>query len=316
MNWKLSNAETFEPHPLWRGSHLQTVSRGLFRVAPRISWTRIKLLSDYGDYLNVDMYPAEGLPATRLLLLHGLTGCSGVSPIPELALGLSAHGVETWALNLRGADQESPSIPRLYHAGCSEDLDAVFRQLPQDTPWRFVGFSMGANLLLKWLGEDGGRTIPGAKAMAVSNPYDLAEVSANLEKTAMNRCYRLYLLQRLKLIVKRFDQAHPGVVDMSVVKSCRTFFEFDDNVTGPLHGFDGAQDYWERNSSTRFLSQIRVKTLLLHAIDDPFQPEPPRHVQNRKLEWEIHRHGGHLGFQERWKHDWLLWRIMDFVRTN
>ena len=246
-------SDMFHPRLCWRNAHLQTITRGLLKISPKIPWHRVHLQTDHGDYLSLDSLTPVGPIQARLLVLHGLTGCSGASPIAELALELAQHGVETWALNLRGADRVRPTVPRLYHAGCTDDLEAVFRQLPQDLPWRFVGFSLGANLLLKWLGEEGGKRIPGARAMAVSCPYDLAQCSANLEKTWITRCYRFVLVERLKTIVRDFLKGHPGTLDPASLRECRTFFDFDENITAPLHGFAGAHDYWARNSLASLL---------------------------------------------------------------
>jgi predicted alpha/beta-fold hydrolase len=245
--------------------------------------------------------------------LHGLTGCSGASPIPELASKLSQFEVETWALNLRGADREAPTIPRLYHAGCTDDLEDIFFQLPQDLPWRMAGFSLGANILLKWLGEKGNHISADSRAMSVSCPYDLAECSANLEQTPMARFYRYVLVRRLKELVDTLLDSHPNVLDRKTLHNCRTFFDFDEHITSPLHGFKGARDYWHRNSSIRFLTDIRIPTVLLHAQDDPFQPRPPVHVRGVNLKWEVHSRGGHVGFQESWRQDWLVERMARFV---
>lgn len=258
----------------------------------------------------MDRIPVEE-PRSRLLFLHGITGNSGASPIPEAATLLAREGVEPWVLNLRGADRELPEIPRLYHAGCSEDLDSVFFQLPQDRPWRFVGFSLGANLLLKWLGE-GGVELDGARAMAVSCPYDLAECAHNLESRFVHRIYRWAMIGRLRKFIDRFALAYPEVLGLETLKQCRTFYEFDEVVTARLHGFDGALDYWQRNSSSRFLSRVQVPTVLLHAQDDPFQPHPPSHIVGSFLSWELYPTGGHVGFQLGWRDDWLVERVVRF----
>lgn len=305
----------FCPSGIWTNPHLQTASRGLLRWPPKVPWQRQYLRTCYGDALSVDVL-ASAVPAKcRLLFLHGLTGCSGASPIPEVASAVRGAGVETWALNLRGADRTCPEIPRLYHAGCTEDLDSVFEQMPQDLPWRFVGFSLGANLLLKWLGEKGNLVGEEAWALAVSCPFDLAQCSRGLEQTLTGRLYRAFLVRRLKDILKPFMKRYPGVLDKTAVKRARTFWDFDENITSPLHGFAGADDYWARNSSVRFLSGIRVPTILLHALDDPFQPNPPMDQNNPLLAWEVYPGGGHMGFQDRWTPDWLTTRISNFARA-
>lgn len=307
--------QIFEPTILWKNSHLQTVSRGLLRWPPKISWKRVAFVTSYGDELKADVLSPPEPPQKRLLLIHGITGCSGASPIPELALALLPHRVETWALNLRGADRLIPTIPRLYHAGCSEDLESVFLQLPKSLPWRFAGFSLGANLLLKWLGERSGRNL-NAKALAVSCPFDLGECSSNLEKSYLTRCYRYVLIQRLKSLLRPFSRAYPDVVDRQKLESCRTFFDFDEHITAPIHGFEGAEDYWRKCSAVSYLAAITMDTTLLHALDDPFQPNPPSYIGNSKLDWEVYHRGGHVGFQSSWSNDWLVKRIVGFVLSD
>jgi predicted alpha/beta-fold hydrolase len=187
-------------------------------------------------------------------------------------------------------------------------LEAVFRQLPQDRPWRFIGFSLGANLLLKWLGES--QAIPGAAALAVSCPFDLAECAHNLEQSAMARLYRFVMIRRLKALVGPFSARFPEALASDTLKACRTFFDFDETITARLHGFEGAKHYWEVCSSVRFMPKIATPTTLLHSTDDPFQRRPPVHIQNPLLRWEIYPYGGHLGFQETWSKDWFLERLV------
>lgn len=316
MQYHAFREEQFEPKLWWKNPHFQTLSRGFFRNGKKIAWERTRRTTPYGDSLTIDVYPAKGEARARLLALHGLTGCSHASPTPELAHKVSAHGVETWALNLRGADRLVPSVPRLYHAGCTEDLEGVFTQLPQDLPWRFLGFSLGANLLLKWLGEHGDRALGGSKAMGVSCPFDLKQCSASLERSLMTRFYRAILIFRLKLIMKKFSRAYPEVLSEKTIAACRTFYDIDQNITAPLHGFEGAEDYWARCSSRFYLESITVPTQILHAWDDSFQTKPPVHTKNPHLSWEVHDKGGHVGFQKSFQEDWLVERLARFVLSD
>ena len=272
------------------------------------------MLSAYGDRLNADRYGTlSGPPRLRLLMLHGLTGCSGANPIPQIAKLLSPQGVETWALNCRGAEGSPAEIPRLYHAGSSEDLHAAFLGLPQDRPWVFVGFSMGANILFKWLGSGPEGRLEDARALGISCPYDLKQCCENLDRTWLCRRYRDFLVGRLKRTVLRMLETHPGTICERMVRGCKTFQEFDDRVTGPLHGFADAEEYWSENGSIRYLPNIQVPTTLLHSQDDPFQPNPPTWIRSDFLNWEVKSTGGHLGFLESWQKDWLIERVAKFV---
>lgn len=298
----------FRPGPLWRSAHLQTIFRGVLCPVVKVAWHRYRLATEHGDSLSLDTLASRGSPRARLLVLHGITGSSSASPIPNLAARLAVLGVETHVLHLRGADRVCPTIPRLYHAGCSDDLQAIFRQLPQDLPWRFIGFSLGANLLLKWLAEN--EEIPEARALAVSCPFDLGDCARNLEASAITRLYRYVLIRRLKSLVRPFAARYPDALDSAALARCRTFFDFDNFVTAKLHGFEGAEHYWKECSALGFLSRVATATTILHAADDPFQPRPPRHIENPRLRWEIHSFGGHLGFLEGWGRDWLLERLV------
>lgn len=279
--------EPFRPPAYLAGGHTQTLAGAFLRRPAEPPWERLSVASAHGDRLTIDRLTPRGDVQRRLLLLHGITGCSRASPLPQIAILARAGGVDTWALNFRGADARCPAIPRLYHAGCSDDLEAVFRQLPQDKPWSLVGFSLGANVMLKWLGQDRPELPQGSRALAVSCPYDLAESSANLEKNFLARRYRSYLIARLKRKVRSLAANYPGVVCPRALNTSRTFFDIDDGIIAPLHGFKGAWDYWARCSSSRFLESIRVPTTLLHAADDPFQPAPPRWVRTPHLSWEV-----------------------------
>lgn len=300
----------FQPSPLWHGGHRQTVAGFVLRRAPKLPWQRVYLASAHGDALSLDILSCSQAPQSRLLLLHGLTGNSQASPIPQIARYASQHGIETWALNFRGADGQTPEIPRLYHAGCSDDLAAIVSQLPQDLPWTMLGFSLGANVLLKWLGE---QKVEGVRAMAVSCPFDLAQCAQYLEKDPITRLYRRVLMRNLKAMASSFIKHHPEYQPGLPIKKWCSFYDIDQYLTAPLHGFEDAQDYWNRCSSVSFLEEIVSETLILHAQDDPFQPTPPIQTINPYLRWELPVTGGHVGFLGGFRDDWLVRRAVEFA---
>lgn len=298
----------FDPPHIWRGGHRQTLAGALLRRAPRLPAKRLTFASAYGDRLSLDVLAARGGdPQGRLLLLHGLTGNSQASPIPQIARRCSELEIETWCLNFRGADGLCPTIPKLYHAGCSEDLEAVFTQLPQDRPWVVAGFSLGANVLLKWLGE--GPEIKPTAALAASCPFDLRTCAIQLESNIMNRCYRAVLMRNLKRLARTFLRGYPELSPSHPLERWTTFYDIDQHLTAPLHGFRDAYDYWEKCSSSRFLSRIATPSLVLHARDDPFQPYPPVEQQNPYINWATPETGGHLGFMNGLSGDWLVEKV-------
>jgi predicted alpha/beta-fold hydrolase len=178
-------------------------------------------------------------------------------------------------LLFRGCSGEPNRGPRFYHSGDTADIDAVARRLfavDATSPFLFVGVSLGGNVLLKWLGERGESVDHRAiAAAAVSVPFDLARASRHIDR-GFSRVYQRHFLQSLREKALAKLERYPELVSRERVLSARTLYDFDDIVTAPVHGFADADDYYTRSSSIRFLSRIRVATLLLNAVDDPFLP--------------------------------------------
>jgi predicted alpha/beta-fold hydrolase len=197
------------------------------------------------------------------------------------------------------------SARRTYHSGETTDLDFVIRRLIRQNPGRAIGLagvSLGGNVMLKWLGEQGESAPDEIKgAIAVSTPYDLARSSKAID-SGFARLYQWNFLRSLKRKAHEKLTQHPDVCSREGLESASTMWEFDDRFTAPLHGFRDAADYYNRSSSIRFLSSIRRPTLLLSALDDPFHPaEVLRDVNlisasNTALTVEFHERGGHVGF--------------------
>jgi hypothetical protein len=190
--------------------------------------------------------------------------------------------------------------PRFYHSGETGDFDFLVRTLSARHPDRkFVAFgaSLGGNVLLKWLGENPGQTLVSAAA-AVSVPYDLGAGASHLETTRPGRFYVSRFLSTLRKKATRPDIAE--LIDVAPVLRARTFREFDECATGPLHGFTGADDYYTRSSSIHFLGHITTPTLALNAEDDPFLPPSvlPRakEAASEYVDFRTTPSGGHVGF--------------------
>lgn len=209
-------------------------------------------------------------------------------------------------LIFRTCDGRIPTVPRLYHSGETTDADFVIRTLAAERPGRplmLTGVSLGGNVLLKWLGEQGASVVPEVRcAAAVSTPFDLGEGSRFLEQ-GFSQVYARHFVRTLKRKAFSALEVHPGLpVDRDRLAASRTFWEFDDVFTGPVHGFSGAADYYRRSSSIHYLSGIDVPTLLYSAVDDPFLPpvvlERVRQVAlgNPRLQVEFTPRGGHVGW--------------------
>lgn len=259
-----------------------------------------------GDDVSVAHMDGATPDAPVLAILHGLEG----TVLSKYAQGLMhqarARGWGAAMLIFRTCDGRIPRLPRLYHSGETTDTDAFLRKLAADRPGRpihAVGVSLGGNVLLKWLGEQGDR-VPSEvrRAVAVSAPFDLAAGAHFLER-GFSRLYTRHFITTLRRKAHAALDRHPSVaIDRARMDAARTFWEYDDAFTGPFHGFAGADDYYARSSSIAFLSRIEVPTLLYSAEDDPFLPlvvlgrVRELAAGNRFLQPEFTPRGGHVGW--------------------
>jgi len=259
-----------------------------------------------GATVSVARVDAPDPDAPVLTIFHGLEGTVASNYAQGLMHQARTRGWGAAMLIFRTCDGRIPETPRLYHSGETTDADAFFRRLIAERPGRPLvasGISLGANVLLKWLGEQGaGVPQEIRRAAAVSTPFDLGEGSRFLEQ-GFSRNYVRHFLRSLKGKAEAVLAAHPTMpVDWARVAAAECFWEFDDAFTGPAHGFAGAEDYYRRSSSLGFLPSVRVPTLLLSAVDDPFLPprvlDQVREVAqaNRHLVPEFTLRGGHVGW--------------------
>jgi uncharacterized protein len=295
--------------PAWwvPGAHLRTLWGKLVRRSPVVETSVERWAMPDGDEVELRrIAPRTGvLGAPRLLVLHGLEGTIRSHYLRGTLARAHRLGWAADALIFRSCNGEVTRTRRLYHSGETTDLDSVVRRLVHENPGQplgLAGFSLGGNVLLKWLGERGD-DLPGEVrgAVAVSVPFDLERGSRFIER-GFARVYTRHFLRTLREKALAKLDRDPGLFDVEALSRARTLFDFDDVVTAPVHGFKGAHDYYDRSSSLRFLSAIRCPTLLLSAYDDPFLPpevlsEVARiAARNPALEAEFHERGGHVGF--------------------
>jgi predicted alpha/beta-fold hydrolase len=292
--------------PAWwlRNAHAQTIWGRFLRRIPRVPSTRECLTAPDGDGIEL-CHVAATRDGPRVLLLHGLEGSPRSHYVGGLLAQASARGWGATLLVFRGCGSEPNRARRFYHSGETTDLAFVFDMLRRrwpDRPWVIGGVSLGGNVLLKWLGEQGANASSVLRAAAaVSVPYDL-EAGARKISEGFARVYDRSFLRSLRRKAIAKLTLHPDLLDRARLERARNIYEFDDAVTAPIHGFADAHDYYERSSSLRFLRDIRVPTLLLSASDDPFLPNEVlarvsgQAAQNPALHLEFHPHGGHVGF--------------------
>jgi predicted alpha/beta-fold hydrolase len=306
--------------PKWLpGGHVQTIYPLLIK-APPPPYRRERWETPDGDFIDLDW--VDGNAAQPLLLLfHGLEGSSSSHYATALMAAVKARGWTGVVSHFRGCSGEPNRLPRAYHSGDSDEVDWVLRRLRQQHPKRTIyvaGVSLGGNALLKWLGE---REFLAADiinaAASVCPPLDLAICGHHLGR-GFNKVYTQHFLNTLKAGAAAKLKQFPGIFDLSRMRRARNLYEFDDVVTGPLHGYLGADDYWKRASAKPLLRGIRVPTLLLNAQNDPFLPAhalPHDNELSVKVLADYPREGGHVGFVSGslpGRLDWLPQRLLHF----
>ncbi|MBT9556519.1 MAG: alpha/beta fold hydrolase [Myxococcales bacterium] len=282
--------------------HVQTLLGAIVRpqVAPFVRRERLELPD--GDFVDVDHGPEPvDERAPIVVILHGLEGSSASGYVRLVAHHLLVRGASVVALNFRSCSGVPNRLPRLYHSGETADLSSLLAHLRRESPGRSlraVGFSLGGNVLLKYLGERGDAALLD-RAVAVSVPFELAACSTSLSR-GFARVYSHHLLSSLhgKLRARAAELA--PFCDPAAGLRARTFRDFDDAVTAPLHGFSSADDYFARSSSRPFVAHIRRPTLVLQAEDDPFVPAhaiPWAEAEaSGQVRLDVSPHGGHVGF--------------------
>jgi uncharacterized protein len=304
-----SSPAPFRPRPFrvapWATNpHVQTLLARFLRSAHGPSMVRERWELPDGDFLDLDLGPDPGPGAPLALLLHGLEGGSDRRYVLSACRELLARGIRPVAMNFRGCSGEMNRRARLYHSGETSDPAWVLAGLRRGFPGRRIGamgFSLGGNVLLKLLGErrDGAVELVDA-AVAVSVPMDLAAGCDLLDHTAMGRVYTWFFMRSLKRKVRAKAHLLDGLVDLQATLASRTLREFDDVATARVHGFRDASEYYRLSSSAAFVAGIRVPTLVIHSLDDPFLPTDafPRAAleANPAITTAVHERGGHVGF--------------------
>lgn len=300
-----SDNAPFEPAWWLRNAHAQTIWGKVAR-RPGKHRTRLECMTAAdGDNLELHHLDPVAPDRPRVLLLHGLEGSPRSHYIAGVLGEAQRRGWGASLLMFRGCGSVANMARRFYHSGETSDVSFVFETLSRrwpSTQWLLAAVSLGGNVLLKWLGELGELRSPSIRAAAtVSVPFDL-EAGARHISRGFARIYdRNFLRSLRRKAVAKLDR-YPDLFDRDALGRARTIFDFDDVVTAPVHGFVDAVDYYSRSSSIGFLERIRVPTLLLSAIDDPFLPSEVLArvrrlaTRNPALTLEFSAHGGHVGF--------------------
>ena len=299
---------TFKPAWWLRNSHLQTIYPAFLRKAPNPpDYRRERLTTPDHDFIDIDYCGTGNQPL--IILVHGLTGSSQSDYIKGLQSVLLKQGFRSAALNFRGCSGQSNNRARSYHSGETEDIHFLYQTLRQREPETLlgvVGFSLGGNVVLKWLGEQGDHLKLFA-AVAVSVPL-LLNICATKLDNGFAKCYRGNLLKGLKTYMnvklrhlENIGQTQEAgkIKALGDLSGISSFWQYDDRVVAKLHGFNDVHDYYRRSSSRQYLKSISIPTLLIQSVDDPFMTKevlPGQDEISPYVHLEITRHGGHVGF--------------------
>jgi len=301
----------WEPTPFraarWlRGPHLQTIGGRFLRPARSPAVTRFRLDTPDGDFLDLDYGEDPGRGSPVVLVLHGLEGSTRRGYMRMAMLEVQKLGMFPIGMNFRSCSGEPNRMPRFYHSGETGDLALVLEHVTErfrDRSIGALGFSLGGNVLLRYLGERGAGVPESLRASAaISVPYDLTEGTRLLEERKMGRVYAGIFLRSLQRKAAAKRAMLSSLLDLDRIFAARTLREFDEAATAPLHGFPSAAEYYRVASSGPVLTEIRIPTLLLHALDDPFLPADAVPIDTvRRSPWlagAFLPEGGHVGFIE------------------
>ncbi len=297
----LIEKSNYKPPLLFQNRHLQTIYPSVFRKVKGIVYTRERIVTPDLDFLDIDWSTVGSKKVA--IISHGLEGNSERSYVLGMVKALNYEGWDAAAWNFRGCSGEPNKQPFFYHSGASYDLDTVVNHIVQNKHYDqivLVGFSMGGNITLKYLGEKGA-DVPGeiTKAVAISVPCHLASASEVIGRW-YNKIYMKRFLLSLREKIRLKMPVYGFKLNDKDYHKIKNFRDFDNRYTAPLHGFKNAEDYWEKSSSLYYLDGIKVPTLMINALDDPFLSEKcyPREIagNHRFLFLETPQHGGHVGF--------------------
>ena len=304
-----SGAEGFVPPAFapagWLANpHIQTVWPFLFRPRPPFEIANETWTLPDGENLAVHLTESDP-ERPGVLVIHGLEGSVEASYMVGMLDRIRRAGWNGAAFDLRSCGRSARKLPpskTAYHAGKTDDLAFVAQCLRErwEGPLAVIGFSIGGNMVLKYLGESGTGALVDA-AVAVSVPFDLAVCAAHVDGRGFwNGLYRKRFLQSLRRKARALAKADPTRLDGAAVAAARTFAAFDDVVTARLFGFEGAEDYWRRCSAAGFITDIRRPCLIVSSVDDPIVPAeaiPLERIEdNPALTLWLTEKGGHVGF--------------------
>jgi len=318
----MKSPPSFEPSFWLRNKHLQTLWPQIIRRQPLLETRRERLELPDGDFLDLDW--SNGCKGPIVIVLHGLGGSLNSNYTRGLLRVIHHKGWRGVLMNFRGCSGEPNRLAKSYHAGEYQDFDYLIKILKKREPGTqlaAVGFSIGGSALIHWLAKSKITTAL-TSAVAISVPFMLKDAARCLN-TGVSKIYQHYLLNCQKQTIKKKFSHLSSPIALDNLKHIKNFFEFDQQITAPLHGFRSAEHYYATCSARQYLKHIHRPTLILHAQDDPFmssQSIPHPSELSSLTTMELMRFGGHVGFihgPSPWKINyWLEERISIFLENQ
>ncbi|MCC6724936.1 MAG: alpha/beta fold hydrolase [Saprospiraceae bacterium] len=318
----LVSKSTYKRSAIFFNGHVETIAPVVLRKVAGISYERERMSLADGDFLDLDWI--DNQKQRLVVLTHGLEGDTGRQYILGMAKIFSQNGWDVLAWNCRSCSGEMNRAKRMYHHGDISDIGEVVKHACVRKNYKsivLIGFSMGANITLKYLGVYGeNRPFPIKAAVVFSAPTDLqagAEILDKFENTIYRKRFLYYLKQ--KMVVKAGQ--YPGVVDLKNFDKIKVWRDFDEYFSAPINDFKNAAEFYEKASAKNFMKGIAVPTLLVQAKNDPILPLTcfPTELcsQHDFIHLEMPKHGGHVGFwQANREFAWSEERAIDFLKSQ
>jgi len=294
--------EIYRPPFIFRNRHLHTIIPSLFRRVKVPSAENIRLTTPDHDFLDIDYYKNNGKVVA--IINHGLEGNSRKPYVLGTVKYLLNSDFDAIAINLKGCSGYSNRLLTSYHAGKTDDLDIVIKYAIKVLKYPkivLIGFSLGGNITMKYIGESGKNIYPEIKVgIAISVPCNLKSSAYQLGRIS-NSLYLIKFIRSLKKkALKKINDFNIDYLPLDKIRRAKDFFHFDNLFTAPVHGFSNAEEYWSKCSSIQFIPDISVPTLLISALDDPFLSSDcfPNDLSEKNPQFFLYtpRYGGHVGF--------------------
>lgn len=314
------DTQDYRPSFPFTNGHFNTIYPAFFRKLQTPKFVRQRINTVDGDFLDIDCLTNNENKKVAFLF-HGLEGSTNSQYIKAMANKLFDHHYDVIATNFRGCSGTPNNKVNTYHSGFTDDLQYVIEKYAEKYESSIIiGYSLGANVTLKYLGENPGKVHRSiSKAFAVSVPIHLSDGSKELQKR-VNYFYTQNFLKTLRQKIKEKNEQFPNHIDVSLLKKVNTIWDFDEYYTGPMNGFEGAEDYYSKSMSLQFLPSIKVESHIISSLDDPFLSKSCfPFAQAKKLDkvfLHATEYGGHVGFYQKGENYWIENKIAHILRLE